>query len=319
MKIALLHNRKAGDQERTERELVKSLRRHGYEPTVLPPKRFLRENHAEVPGEFVVVAGGDGSVKRVACALAGSGRPMAILPIGTANNIAHSMGLTGPPEKIIAGWATGACVSMDLGIAHGPWGRRYFIEGLGLGLFGRTFAIMNRVDEISPLVLGTREERLYRDLCVLLALSHELQPVPLRLKVDRRRARSGRFLLCEVLNIRRSGPGVELSHSADLSDGFLDLVLVEDGERRKLLTLLEHCLAGKIPVPLLHTRRVRRVQLSLGDNELRIDDEVVWPPDHPRQNPRKSRQISVTVEVAPGALQCLLPRSAATKSQPRRK
>jgi diacylglycerol kinase family enzyme len=108
------------------------------------------------------------------------------------------------------------------------------------------------------------DDRLYRDICVLVALTDAFRPVPLRLRVDARREKRGRFLLCEILNIRRTGPGVELSRSVDPSDGFLDVVSAEAGERSKLQALLEGCLAGKVAAPLLRTQRARRVRLALG-------------------------------------------------------
>lgn len=306
MKVVLVHNKRAGDRDHPPGRLLKLLQQNGYRPIPVSIRQFQRTRGAVPAADLVIAAGGDGTVKKVACALAGSGRLLAILPTGTANNIAHGLGITGPPERVIAGWAKSRRLPLDLGVAEGPWGRRYFIESLGVGLIGRAIGIMTDIADVATHALATREDRLYRDLCVCLAVAREIQPVPLMLTVDGRRASRGRFLLCELLNIRRAGPGVELSRSAEPSDGFLDLVSVEASERNKLLTLLQRCLAGRAPAPLLRTRRVRRVKLVLGPHEMRIDDELVWPP---RAGPRP-RRIGVTVEVAPGALEFLRPRAS---------
>ena len=45
--------------------------------------------------------------------------------------------------------------------------------------------------------------------------------------------------------------------------------------------------------------------------EVRIDDEVVWPNTTPT-GPRALRPAKITIEVAPGALHCLLPRTKRT-------
>ena len=85
---------------------------------------------------LVVVAGGDGTVARVARRMVGRGVPVAILPAGTANNIARSLGLLKQPfEELVRGWRDARRVQLDVGIAAGPWGERYFVEGLGAGLF----------------------------------------------------------------------------------------------------------------------------------------------------------------------------------------
>ena len=55
--------------------------------------------HAAVGGgaEFVVVIGGDGTVRKVVIELAGSPTPIRLIPSGTTNNVTRSVGITGPP------------------------------------------------------------------------------------------------------------------------------------------------------------------------------------------------------------------------------
>ena len=43
--------------------------------------------------DLVIAGGGDGTVGEVATGLVGTGVPLGILPLGTFNNIAHSLGL----------------------------------------------------------------------------------------------------------------------------------------------------------------------------------------------------------------------------------
>lgn len=305
MKVALFHNPGAGDQEWSRRKLVAALRRHGYEPTCFSTKRDFSNPRALQHGELVIVAGGDGSVKRAAQALAHTGRTLAILPMGTANNIARSLGLTRTPEQIIRGWKNGARVGVDLGLARGPWGERHFIESLGVGLIGRGMAIIERMGQVTDYQLSVREDRLYRAVSILFALAHDIPPVRLRVGLDGGRKSAGAFLLWEVLNIRRSGPGIELGGRADPTDGLLDVVTVTSGQREELKTQLERTLAGKRGLSRLTSEQVREIRFTLGRSELRLDDEVVWPPD----DEKRARRISVAVSVVPGALQCLIPAS----------
>ncbi|MEO5958929.1 MAG: diacylglycerol kinase family protein, partial [Opitutaceae bacterium] len=78
--VALVHNPKAGDETFTEKKLVKLLRAAGYREKYFPRKEALEDGEALRHGEFVVVAGGDGSIRKVALALVGTKRAIAPLP-----------------------------------------------------------------------------------------------------------------------------------------------------------------------------------------------------------------------------------------------
>ena len=89
--------------------------------------------------EFVVVAGGDGTVGKVARRLIGTDVPIAILPLGTANNSSKTLGIADlPVTRLISSWNSARRVKFDAGVAVGPWGDRHFIEGIGAGV-GRRY------------------------------------------------------------------------------------------------------------------------------------------------------------------------------------
>src|SRR6187399_1154099 len=155
--------------------------------------------------DLVVAAGGDGTVKRVATELAGRGIPVTILPFGTANNIANSLGFEGTTHDLIAGWPTARRVSFDLGIANGPWDSdRHFVESVGCGLVADGIVVMDSEaphDEPTPRDMIEKALWRFRDV---LAASH---PRPCRLSLDRV-IQEANLLLVEVLNIVSVGPGL---------------------------------------------------------------------------------------------------------------
>ena len=55
----------------------------------------------QLPADLFIAAGGDGTVAEVIHEAAGTGVPVALLPIGTANNIARSLGIVGDAREII--------------------------------------------------------------------------------------------------------------------------------------------------------------------------------------------------------------------------
>jgi diacylglycerol kinase (ATP) len=307
MDVVLLHNPDAGDGDRSGEDLAKLLRQHGYRPTTLSLDEAWEETDPLKRAEFIIVAGGDGSVKQVALALAHRGRPIAPLPMGTANNIATSLGVKGEAEAIIAGWKTGRRRRIDLGCATGPWGQRRFIEGIGLGLIGRAINTLEAIDEATLRKFANKEDKLYRDLCVLFALAHEMPPLRIEVQSDDQDC-SGEYLLLEILNISRAGPGFELAQQADPSDGLLDVVSVRTGDREKLEESVKGCLKQLAHGTTLDSRTARSLRLSLRAGELRIDDDIVWPrADGPADSRDGLQSIEVEVTVEPGALEFVLP------------
>jgi diacylglycerol kinase (ATP) len=67
--------------------------------------------------DFVIVSGGDGTVGSVATHLAGSGLPLAILPTGTANDVARSLYLPLAIEEACVALAGAVPVEIDIGQA----------------------------------------------------------------------------------------------------------------------------------------------------------------------------------------------------------
>jgi diacylglycerol kinase (ATP) len=67
-------------------------------PAVGDAERLARE--AEADFEIIVVAGGDGTINAVANGMAAQPRPLALLPLGTANVLAREIGLPRRPEDL---------------------------------------------------------------------------------------------------------------------------------------------------------------------------------------------------------------------------
>ena len=140
MRMTLIHNPKAGGQTHHKDELVRLLRAAGHEVDYESSHGNWRAalTHAS---ECVAAAGGDGTIGKVAKALAGTGVPIVVLPLGTANNVALALGVSAIPiPELIAGIPHASRRSVDLGTANGPWGRAQFLESVGAGLLSETIA-----------------------------------------------------------------------------------------------------------------------------------------------------------------------------------
>src|SRR5204863_388454 len=100
----LIHNDKAGDKRHEREALVDLLERAGYSVSYFPAKHCDLGEVLGHPAEIIVSAGGDGTVARVVREARSDGPPIAVLPLGTANNIATSLGIGGSIEDLVAGW-----------------------------------------------------------------------------------------------------------------------------------------------------------------------------------------------------------------------
>ena len=297
MDVVLLHNPKAGDENWSRANLLKLVRRAGFEPKYFPLRRALDEPKLLDRGEFVIVAGGDGAVRKAALALIGRDRPLAPLPLGTANNIVRSFELPLRPEEIVEGWRRPRRRPFDVGVIAGPWGKRPFIEGVGVGLISRSISVLDEIDQEAVYEFKKSEHKLHRDICVTAALAREMCALPAELTLDGRPI-SGEFLLLEVLNIRRAGAGVELAPRANPSDGRFDVVSATAAQRRSLLRTLKARLSDKKGVSSMTVRRARHVQLALhAECEMRIDDDTVTV----------DADTKVEITMKPGELEFLLP------------
>ena len=93
---------------------------------------LAREAAARGAG-LVVAAGGDGTIAEVANGLNGSGCRLGVIPLGTANVLAHELGLPFKPRAVAAALAFGRTREVWPGIATGAAGSRLFVQMLGAG------------------------------------------------------------------------------------------------------------------------------------------------------------------------------------------
>lgn len=93
MRATLIHNPTAGDGKVRREDLIDLLHKAGIVPFYQSSKIGELTAALAEPTDIVIVAGGDGTVAKVVTQMPDRSIPVAILPIGTANNIASSFGI----------------------------------------------------------------------------------------------------------------------------------------------------------------------------------------------------------------------------------
>jgi diacylglycerol kinase family enzyme len=241
--------------------------------------------------DLLVAAGGDGTVRRAAAAIAGTDTALAILPAGTANNIAKSFGIGGSIPDLIEGWRNARRVPLDLGVVRGVWGESRFLESVGVGLIPAGIAAMEaepRRDEQSA------DAELARAVGEFEEVLSRLQPRRWSVTVDGAELHED-LLLLEVLNIRSVGPNLVLSPDANPSDGVFSVVAAGEGHRQSLVEYLRCRIKGEEGSLALPTRQARRIEIQ-GWDLMHVDDEVRRPPS----------MAAVTIGIEAGAVRLLI-------------
>ena len=83
---------------------------------------------------LVVAAGGDGTIAEVAAGLVdGSATRLGIIPLGTANVLAHELALPGHPIGLASVLVSGKTMPLWPGIMRSAAGTRLFVQMLGVG------------------------------------------------------------------------------------------------------------------------------------------------------------------------------------------
>ncbi|HET7159812.1 MAG TPA: diacylglycerol kinase family protein [Burkholderiales bacterium] len=298
MRINLIHHPSAGDDDQPDAEaLTRVLQRHGHTVRYQSADDDTWAAILDEPADLVVVAGGDGTVGRVARKLIGRDLPLAPLPLGTANNISRTLGLIGQPiDEIVQGWNTPERIAFDAGVAQGPWGSRYFIEGFGIGLFACTIPAAERSKTLENLddaqakvayAVGMLRERLHR------CPSHHL-----RITLDGR-SLSDDYVLFEAMNMEFVGPNLHLAPDMRPNDGLLDVVLVTAAQRDALEEPLAKWQHGSLHRPDLTSYRAHKITLEWTGYEVHIDDEP-WPA---KDDDAQLQNAQIELEVLRNAVQ----------------
>jgi diacylglycerol kinase family enzyme len=301
MRVLLVYNAEAGADDTPARQhILDVIQRGGHTASAVTTRDNWRAAITD-DHDLVVAAGGDGTVRRVASAMAGRRLPMTILPLGTANNSATALGLAGlTVEAVTERWASARRRSLDLLVAKGPWGESLVVEGVGLGLFAATMAALDARRNIELAHIDDRDEKVDTVIRRLRERLSEHPSYTLQLTLDGREI-PDEFVLVEALNIPFVGPNLHLAPDADPTDGLMDVVLVDAGARGDLDRYFARRLMGEVRPVTLPIQRGRVLTITWTGFELHMDD-TTWPGTTHAIPPAPA---TIEIRVDPGSLQFL--------------
>ena len=294
-KVHLLHNPTAGDKEFARNELLSLIKSEGFECSYASVKQEKWDEFS-IDTDFLVIAGGDGTVRRIAKALMKRPRldkqyPLALLPHGTANNIACTLNIDGKVKDIVKSWHKSVLKKFDIGKIYGIGENVFFLEGFGCGIFPRLIKVMEKIDTEA----GSIEEKIKTARSVLydIVLTYEAQNCKI---VADGITHSGKYIMVEVMNTSSIGPNLELAKSADPGDGELDIVMIPESHQKKFEAFLLNKINGEEEDYVFTTIKAKNVEILWEGKDVHVDDEKI----------KFSLPLNVKVEIQPGMLEFLV-------------
>ncbi len=303
MRTLVIYNPVAGQHDvvRSLEEALAYLRTQGHDVTVRrtlgggDATTFAREAVAE-QFDMVIAAGGDGTVGEVVNGLAGTECILGVLPLGTANVWARTLGLPlwshGRAQTSLLDAAKALLSGEVHRIDLGKCAEHYFILWSGIGFDA----------EVTRQVEPHREMR--RNLgnityyVAMVALGFTLRGTRVTIVIDGKAMRQRAFLIV-VSNVQLYGGSVMVAPQAQLDDGYLDVYVFKGSNALDAAGQLINVFAGRhLQDPSIETYRAKTVSI-------RADKPL---PLHIDGEPCGYTPADITV--VPRALRVLMPTSA---------
>jgi diacylglycerol kinase family enzyme len=235
--------------------------------------------------DVVVMGGGDGTMGAGAGGLAGTGKPMGLLPLGTLNHFARDLGVPTGLEDAVRIVVQGTVRDVDVGEANG----RVFVNNSSIGLYPVAVSIRDAWME---------RHSMHKWVAMARAALNTLRLFPV-VRITLRLPDGGVSLMTPMVfigNNRYETRLFNLGKRAALDEGEMWVYLARDAGRLGFVRLCLRALAGRLDAS--------RDFQGLGLKELRVEDrrrllqvafdgEVcdVAPPLHYRIRPRTLRVV----------------------------
>jgi diacylglycerol kinase (ATP) len=291
----LLHNPGAGEKDFSKTELLKLIQKEGFDCSYASLKKKGWEQFPE-DADFIIIAGGDGTIRLTAKALLkrtllDRKYPFALLPHGTANNIAGTLNVSGKVSDIIHAWHKSVPGKFDVGRVTGLKETEFFLEAFGFGIFPVLMQEMERIEDHE----GSREDKINIARAVLYDIVLGYEACTCKIVADGV-DHTGKYIMVEVMNIKSIGPNLELSETSDPGDGEFEIVLIPEDHQKKFEEFLLNRIQGKEDTYSFTTLKAKNIQVFWQGKDLHVDDEIV----------KIDQSAEINISVQPGLMEFLL-------------
>ena len=257
IRAKLIFNPSAGAARSVPVEIVDVI--HEMQAWNLVPEAYLVEPGCDLAGvvrdalaqgmRMFVVCGGDGTISAVARTLAGTHATLGIIPIGTQNNTALSLGIPDDVPAAIAILRSGRRIKVDVGMATCGGITTPFLEVCSVGLVSTLFPSADDIQHGNLARVG--------DFLATLASS---PPAEIHLLLDKKEEIHNQGHVLLVSNMPYIGFHYQLGTVAAFKDGLLDVLFFADLNKLELLGYILQGVGEGYPedarIQHYHVRRV---------------------------------------------------------------
>jgi diacylglycerol kinase (ATP) len=294
MKAAnIVHNPKAGEGEYTKKKLISLAESSGFRCSYSSTKKRGWEKIEPAETDFIILAGGDGTVRKVAGELLDKHLPIGLIPLGTANNIARTLGIFGKPEEIINAWNHKHVKKYDVGRIYGLKKSKFFLEGFGYGVFPR---LMKEMENQRERLTDSAEQNIKLALEILHDIILKSKARFCKISIDGADY-SGKFILAEVMNTQSIGPNLDLAPFADPGDGELEVILISERQREEFANYVLNKLNGKEQPPVFNILKAKNLEIYWEGKLLHVDDQYI----------QLEASVEIKIKLQAGVLEFLVP------------
>ena len=284
--------------EEHEERILAALRVHSIEPVIhyTTPEDAgygVASQAVDAGAAIVIAAGGDGTLHAVASALIGTKSTLGIIPMGTMNNIAHSLEIPESIEDACAIIATGDTGLIDVGKLND----HVFLEVAGIGIEAELFPA---AEEIKSYGMVSTLRGIVDGLKALFAF----RSTRFSISFDGKRTRHFRALQVSVCNAPYYGAHLQFAPNAVMDDGLFDVLIYRNFSK---LAYIRQALSISRGLKTLEPRLLRRKAKSL---RIRSQVPVAVHIDGVQQG-----STPAIITLLPGALRVRVPRKVTASSK----
>ena len=223
--------------------------------------KVIASDHKE--GDFLLTIGGDGTFLEALQGVLGAELPIAAIPAGTGNDFLKSLRVPSDPEKALEHILAAPVRRIDVGVLN----QALFANECGAGF---DVAVLDYAEKAKKYCRG-----LLPYLWGVIKAIFGARPIPLEITADGKTVFSGDCLVFSVANGQYIGGGIHISPEADPLSGKLELIVLQNCPRlRMVFRYLPGLLGGKIlsfPDTVVHLRADTVSVRPLTDAPLRVN------------------------------------------------
>lgn len=181
--------------------------------------------------KLIIAMGGDDTIEAIIRGMAGSKTRLAMIPVGTANNLAKSLGIPEDPQQACELIADGNVRKLDMGQVRVGKGKKLpFFELVIMGIGAAIYPdALNASKGKKPLASLKG--------AIQTIISHESKP-KVTVALDKESSVSVESMLAIVSNVPLIGPNMLVDPDASMEDGLLDVSLFPNFSKAELLAYI---------------------------------------------------------------------------------